>query len=139
MIKGETPNFYPKLLDKDGNLINIGDVLYGNDGKAWKITMVAYSKNMAYPLAARNVREDGTEDLLDKCLKPRWLSRKNPKPEPLALDADALDEWMADIQCVISELPVGDYPLKNHLFDLQDKMRKVAVSESEADKWEDFI
>ena len=138
-IKGETPNFYPKLIDKDGNLINIGDVLYGEDGKAWKVDNILYSAEMSHPVGVWGVNEDGTPNYEYQAFTPKWLSRKNPKPEPLALDADALDEWMADIQCVISELPVGDYPLKNHLFDLQDKMRKVTEGESEADKWEDFI
>ena len=137
-IKGETPNFYPKLLDKDGNLVNIGDVLYGEDGKAWKVDGVRYSTDMSYPVGALEV-VDGVTTENFRPLKPEWLSHRNPNPEPLALDTDTLDEWMADLQAVISGLPVGDYPLKNCLFDLQDKMRKVAEGESEADKWEDFI
>ena len=138
-VEGETPNFYPKLLDKDGNLINIGDVLYGEDGKAWKIATVAYSERMNHPLGAWWIDEDGVERLIYKALKPKWLSRKNPKSKPSDLDVDTLDEWMADLQGAIGELPVGDYPLKNHLYTLKDKMRQVAERETKKDMWEDFI
>ena len=138
-IDGETPNFYPKLLDKDGNVINIGDVLYGEDGKTWKIATVAYSERMNHPLGAWWIDEDGVERLIYKALKPKWLSRKNPKSKPSDLDVDTLDEWMADLQGAIGELPVGDYPLKNHLYTLKDKMRQVAEGETKEDKWEDFI
>ena len=137
-IKGETPNFYPKLLDKDGNLINIGDVLYDEDGRAWKIDGVRYAADMSYPVGALEV-VDGVTTENFRPLKPKRLSHKNPKPEPFILSADTLGAWMTDLQCVISELPIGDYPLKNHLFDLQDKMRKVAEGDTKEDKWEDFI
>ena len=132
-IKGETPNFYPKLLDKDGNLINIGDVLYGEDGIAWKVDGIRYSDDMTCPVGVFEFL-DGRVTANYRALNPEWLSRKNPKSEPLTLDTDTLDEWMADLQCVISELPVGDYPLKNHLYDLQDKMRKVAEGDTKEDK-----
>ena len=131
-IKGETPNFYPKLLDKDGNLINIGDVLYDEDGKAWEVYSVRYVDETCSIGAWEVV--DGVTTADYKTLHPKWLSRKNPKPEPFILSADTLGAWMTDLQCVISELPVGDYPLKNHLFDLQDKMRKVAEGDTKEDK-----
>jgi hypothetical protein len=143
-VDGETPNFYPKLLDKDGNVINIGDVLYGEDGRAWEIEQVRYGENLKYPLVGRLfiflADMDGCSEIDEfynptrKELSPKWLSRKNPKPKPSALDADTLDEWMADLQGVISELPVGDYPLKNNLYKLKDKMRQVAERETKEDK-----
>jgi hypothetical protein len=139
MINGETPNFYPKLLDKDGCVINIGDTLYGEDGRMWKIQSVEYSENETFPIFAYEVDEDGDDVGVVEILKPKWLSRKNPKPKPSALAANTLDEWMADLQAAIVELPVGTYPLKNHLYTLKDKMRQVAERETKEDEWEDFV
>ena len=130
-IKGETSNFYPKYLDKDGFVINIGDVLFGSDGKAWKISCISYDPHCEYSIIAWDVLDDGSTGTDMKSLKPKWLTRQNPKPNPTQLTRETLNEWIDDIQGVIKELPIGSYPMKTRLYTLMDKMHKVAEREND--------
>ena len=133
MIRGETNGFYPKYLDKNKEIINIGDVLYGEDGKAWKIALVGYAKKMSHPLGAWNIEDDGTEGTIYKALKPKWLTHENPNKKIEVQETD-LKKWHDDLTCAILELPVGNFPLKTLFNRVRD-----GIKEYIQDDYEDYI
>ena len=133
MIRGETNGFYPKYLDKNKEIINIGDVLYGEDGKAWNITGVTYREDDDYPLIAWSVDEGGNHRLPLKQLKPKWLTHENPNKKIEVQETD-LKKWHDDLTCAILELPVGNFPLKTLFNRVRD-----GIKEYIKDDYEDYI
>ena len=123
MIKGEMNAFYPKYLDKNKEIINLGDTLYGEDGKAWKINMVVYATEETHPLGAWNVKDDGTEGEIYKALKPKWLTHQDPNKK-IEVSETALKKWHDDLTRAIVELPVGSYPFKTLFTRVRDDIKQ---------------
>ena len=75
-----TEEFYKKYRDKEGEIIEIGDTVYGEDGRAWWVKEVCYGFDCKYPIVGElrvpieelNVVEFCTPTT--KRLRPKWLT-----------------------------------------------------------------
>ena len=78
----------PVINDKDNKAICIGEIVYGQDGKAWEVT--GFNYNSHYSVQGKN--GDAVRDL-----KPEWLSHEKPMtPEDIEkyLESNAMDYLM---------------------------------------------
>ena|GEM_PF-5189720 len=73
---------YPPLTAKDGQPIEEGTLLYGEDGRAWLVESIAHGEK--YPI-------EGSCDGEYKRLKPEWLTHEKPK--------DSLDDVVLMLRC----------------------------------------
>jgi hypothetical protein len=143
MIRGETNGTYPKYLDKNHKIINLGDVLYGEDGKAWTIEQACYGEKVKYPLTGRlhiPIEDlDGCTEVDEfynptiKELKPKWLTHDNPNKKIEVKETD-IKKWHDDLTCAILELPVGNFPLKTLFNRVRDGIKQYLQ-----DDYEDYI
>lgn len=74
---------------KDGEPINVGDVVYGEDGRAWRVRGVTIGeKSQAHPDHVIRATSDAGEW---RYLKPEWLT--HGRPDSWGRIADELDAW----------------------------------------------
>lgn len=103
--------------DKDGVPIHAGDVVYGDDGKAWRvheIVLLAVTESVR-KFSVKAVCDDGAK----RGLRPEWLSHERPDSwERIADELDAADS--ADDVC-------------EKLADIAERIRKLAKKEGEHD------
>lgn len=101
--------------DKDGVPIHAGDVVYGDDGKAWRvheIVLLAVTESVR-KFSVKAVCDDGAK----RGLRPEWLSHERPDSwERIADELDAADS--ADDVC-------------EKLADIAERIRKLAKKEAE--------
>ena len=73
-----TANYFEKYRDKNGEVLNIGDIVRGNDSRLWKIDSFVFSATVTHPIFAHRM----TDDLKDagdiRQLKPKWLVKYTP-------------------------------------------------------------
>ena len=82
MTKRERPDYFKKFRDKDGVCIGLGDVVYGEDGKAFRVDGVIYEKNIMHPIVATALKQEWKDDVYDNetyKLKPKWLTHEEVK------------------------------------------------------------
>ena len=82
MTEYEGGAFFKKYRDKDGAFINLGDELYGEDGRKWYVAEVRYGKSPTptYPIVCKGESPYKEYFGATKELKPKWLSRNKPNP-----------------------------------------------------------
>jgi hypothetical protein len=112
-IKGETPNFYPKPLDKFGEVISIGDTIYceGDDTPAI-VDGIHYRAgdgfNIFLRLMTGELCEMATPDAVS-----HTIEREDGEDEWPA--KETLTRWYDLLGSAIKEMPIGDYPCKNKI------------------------
>lgn len=72
-------HYFKKFQDKNGKDINLGDNLYGEDGKLWRVLEIKYSLTDPYTIKAQEIEIDYKNEIFKKGkkirdLKPKWLS-----------------------------------------------------------------
>ena len=73
----------------DGEPINVGDVVYGEDGRAWRVRGVTIGeKSQAHPDHVIRATSDAG---VWRYLKPEWLTHE--RPDSWGRIADELDAW----------------------------------------------
>lgn len=70
---GEKPVKRPPILARDGQPIEAGQILYGEDGKAWTVT--GFDRKRKWSVWAH----DACNPESCKCLKPEWLTHEKPE------------------------------------------------------------
>lgn len=73
-----TTDYFEKYRDKNGDVLNIGDVVRGNDSRLWKIDSFVFSNTVTHPIFAHRVTEDGKDAGDIRQLKPKWLTKYTP-------------------------------------------------------------
>lgn len=98
----ETDTTFNKPKDKDGVVINLGDVVYGEDGRGWRVTEIRYGKWAAYPIGAQSINTIESKDL-----KPHWLTHRYYDWEIMARvllsDMDSCAKWIREAEEDIEE------------------------------------
>lgn len=100
--------------DKDGRPIIAGDVVYGDDGKVWRvheIVLLAVTES-GRKFSVKAVCDDGAK----RGLRPEWLSHE--RPDSLERIANELEAWCDDVDVD------GDACDKPR--DLAERIRKLA-------------
>ena len=105
--------------DKDGVPIHAGDVVYGDDGKAWRvheIVLLAVTESVR-KFSVKAVCDDGAK----RGLRPEWLSHE--RPDSFELIADELEKWC---DAVDVDRNACDVPR-----DLAKRIRRLAAKEGQ--------
>ena len=93
----ETDTTFNKPKDKDGVVINLGDVVYGEDGRGWRVTEIRYGKWTAYPIGAQSINTAESKDL-----KPHWLTHHHLDWEFMArvllYDLETCLKWIKEAE-----------------------------------------
>ena len=97
-MNNERTHYFEKYKDKDGVEINLGDNVFGEDGKIWHVTEIKYALVNTHPITAEEVTVDFSNNCFihgeTRDLKPKWLSHKLQSKESPALNSMELDFGM---------------------------------------------
>lgn len=105
--------------DKDGVPIHAGDVVCGDDGKAWRvheIVLLAVTESVR-KFSVKAVCDDGAK----RGLRPEWLSHERP---------DSLESIADELEGLSVDSMVGDIDLLSSCaLDLAKRIRRLAAKE----------